>query len=117
MSLLLSLIPRCLREAIARAEHCTQLHRERDINMALRHDLHAATAHSARQASVIAHQAETIDELSLSMLGLHGQLINTMIRAGEALTEAELTHPLPQHLPWNAGDHTARDYARDGKTG
>lgn len=115
MSLLLALIPRQWRAAIARAEHCAQLRRERDINMALRHDLHCATAREARQASTIAHQAETIDQLSLSVLGLHGQLISTMIRAGEALTEAELTHPLPQHLPWNSPDLDTLDYLRSAK--
>ncbi len=83
----------------------------------LRHDLHCATAREARQASTIAHQAETIDQLSLSVLGLHGQLISTMIRAGEALTEAELAHPLPQHLPFDAGDHVVRDELKSGKAG
>ncbi len=115
MSLLLALIPRAWREAIARAEHCAQLRRERDINMALRHDLHCATAREARQAGIIAHQAETIDQLSLTVLGLRAQLIDTMVRAGEALAQAELA--LPQHLPWHAGDHVVRDELKSGKAG
>lgn len=94
-----------------------RLRTEWGVTGALRHDLHCATAHAARQAGTIAHQAETIDQLSLSVLGLHGQLIGTMIRAGEALTEAELAHPLPQHLPWNSGDYTVTDELKSGKAG
>lgn len=94
-----------------------RLRTEWGVSSALRHDLHAATAHAARQAGTIAHQAETIDQLSLSVFGLHGQLISTMVRAGEALTEAELAHPLPQHLPFDAGDHVVRDELKSGKAG
>lgn len=92
-----------------------RLRAEWGVTSALRHDLHAATAHAAQQADMVAHQAETIDQLSLTVVGLRAQLLDTMVRAGEALTQAELAQP--QHLPWHAGDHTARDYARDGKTG
>lgn len=130
MNLLLRLIPRRFWAAQLRQEQAvsatlrrtvhdlaTRLEREQGVAGALRHDLHCATAHAARQASTLAHQAETIDQLSLTVFGLHGQLISTMIRAGEALTEAELAHPLPQHLPFDAGDHVVRDELKSGKAG
>ncbi len=128
MNLLLRLIPRRFWAAQLRQEKAVsgtlrrtvhdlsdRLRLEQGVTGALRHDLHCATAHAARQASTLAHQAETIDQLSLTVLGLRAQLLDTMVRAGEALTQAELAQP--QHLPWHAGDHVARDYARDGKTG
>ncbi|MCD0155964.1 hypothetical protein [Deinococcus sp. 6GRE01] len=59
------------------------------------HDLHRANAHAARQARTIADQAATIDQISTAMLGLDAQLVDTMIRAGEALAAAEIEAPLP----------------------
>lgn len=130
MSLLLRLIPRRLWAAQLRQEQAVsatlrrtvhdlseRLRLEQGVTGALRHDLHCATAHAARQASTLAHQAETIDQLSLTVFGLHGQLISAMVRAGEALTEAELAHPLPQHLPWDSGDHVVTDALKSGKAG
>ncbi|MFT2721676.1 hypothetical protein ACMT4L_16925 [Deinococcus sp. A31D244] len=83
------------------------------------HDLHRANTHAAQQTRTIEDQAATIDALSTAMLGLNAQLVDTMVRAGEAITAMELELmsqqivPAEPHLGFMADELTRDRISRD----